>query len=123
MTMKNEAQRGHMMKRQAWIGLLIFMALCAASSLASAEYLGGINAFVCKLMTSFTTMGYSIALLMFVYGGVRYVYLSDDPGGRKQAMGICIAAIVAILFIRSADAIIGGVGNAITVSGVSKPCT
>ena len=36
----------------------------------------------------------SLVLIMFIYGGVKYTFSADDPGGRKQAKMTCIHAII-----------------------------
>ena len=108
------------MERKTASGLRRLLAKAAAASfmlpsLASAEtkYLGPLISFVSTLQGSFRIMGSSIAIIMFVYGAVKYVYTADDPGGRKQAIGICVAAIIALIIIQAAEGII----SSITVAG------
>jgi multisubunit Na+/H+ antiporter MnhB subunit len=64
-----------------------------------------------QLQTSMRIIGSSIAAVMFLYGGAKYVYTSDDPGGRKQAIGICIAAIIAMIIITQAENFIPEANN------------
>ncbi len=40
-----------------------------------------------------------LVLLMFTYGGVKYVFSADDPGGRKQGKMICIYSIIGGILI------------------------
>lgn len=92
-----------------------------------ATYLGVITSFVCSLATSIRIIGNSLAVVMFVYGAAKYMYTSDDPGGRKQAMGICIAAIVAFLIIMMAGTVINQIGAQVAASssslaGLTNPC-
>jgi hypothetical protein len=101
------------------------LALGALSTFASATYLTVINTFICDMAISFKLMGNSIAIVMFVYGAAKYIYTADDPGGRKQAMSICIACIVALLIIQATSGVIGQIGDAIIASGtanVNNPC-
>ncbi|MFH0861901.1 MAG: hypothetical protein V1875_02620 [Candidatus Altiarchaeota archaeon] len=111
--------------RAAAAGALMPYALAQA---VSAAYLTVINGFICSLIGSFQIMGNSIAIIMFVYGGIKYIYTADDPGGRKQAMGICVAAIIAMIIIQAARGVIGEIGQIIiTTAGfaagsVADPC-
>jgi hypothetical protein len=34
-----------------------------------------------------------------MYGGAKYVYSADDPGGRKEAKKICINALVGLIIV------------------------
>jgi len=99
------------------------LAVNALASTVSATYLGVINIFICTLVRSFIIIGNSIAVVMFIYGGIRYMYTSDDPGGRKQAMGICIAAVIAMIIIQAGSGVIGQIGDIIAadVAGVTNP--
>ena len=86
-----------------WRCLAAFIVVYALAAHVSAGYLGPVILFIVnRLIPAFTMMGYSIAVVMFAYGAIRYAYTADDPGGRKQAMGICIASVVAIIIIRIA---------------------
>lgn len=55
-------------------------------------------------------IGPTIVLLMFLYGGVKYVYSSGDPGGRKQAKSIVIHAVIAGILISVTFYVVGLVG-------------
>jgi hypothetical protein len=95
-------------------GRLALKALAAALALAlfagSASALATIITFTMGLACSIRKIGVTIGLIMFVYGGAKYVYSADDPGARKQALGICIAAIVAWLIISMAVDVINALG-------------
>jgi hypothetical protein len=45
------------------------------------------------------TIGPALVVVMFTYGGVKYVFSADDPGGRKAAKNTCIHAIVGGIII------------------------
>jgi len=85
---------------------LVFGVLYTLSQGAAAQFLTPVLNFVRDLIEIFSTFGYSLAVVMFLYGAAKYVYTADDPGGRKQALGILIAAIMAILIIQAAEVII-----------------
>ena len=36
----------------------------------------------------------TLVIIMFVYGGIKYVYSADDAGGRKQGKTVCIHALI-----------------------------
>ncbi|MFH0861897.1 MAG: hypothetical protein V1875_02600 [Candidatus Altiarchaeota archaeon] len=65
---------------------------------------------ICSIMGPiFTTLfaaGGTLVVIMFIYGGIKYVYASDDPGGRKEAKNICIHTLVAgILMVVAVSAV------------------
>lgn len=98
--------------------LAVILTVYLISSSAAASYLDNILVFiVCSLARSFRIMGYSIGMLMFVYGAVRYVYTADDPGGRKQAIGVCIAAVIGMMIIAMASTVIASLRASITGAG------
>lgn len=88
----------------------------------SAGYLTPIITFICTMRTSIQRIGGSLGLLMFVYGGVKYAYSADDPGARKQAVGICGAAVMAMIIIMIAKEVIDAIGAMLNIPGVTNPC-
>ncbi len=91
--------------------LAITAVMLVASSLASAGggYLDPVIEFACELVEVFVNVGNGLAAVMFVYGGAKYAYTADDPGGRKMGMTICVAAIMAFIIIQAAQGIIEGI--------------
>ncbi len=92
------------MKRS--ICLRIGILLLLAGTAEALTYLGPMVNFVTDLIEIFMTFGYSLAVVMFLYGAAKYVYTSDDPGGRKQALSIMVAAVLAIVIIQVAKIIV-----------------
>jgi hypothetical protein len=50
--------------------------------------------FVANLNNAIAVIGASLVLLMLVYAAVKWIYSSDDPGGRKQAVSIIVNALI-----------------------------
>ena len=98
--------------------VLVMLAVIAVSVSAATLVLTNVITFVCTLVKTFKTLGASLGVLMFVFGAAKYVYTADDPGGRKQGLAICVAAIIGIIFLLSADGIINGLGS---VMGAGAP--
>jgi len=46
------------------------------------------------ILNALRAIGPALVALMLIYGGVRYIYSADDPGGRKQAKSLLINAII-----------------------------
>jgi hypothetical protein len=113
-------ERRYMSKVRWLTALLVAYAMLSSPASASGNYLGGIIAVVCTLVKSFKIMGYSIAIVMFIYGAAKYVYTADDPGGRKQALGVCVAAVMAMLIITAATTIISGIGQMTAATAAEK---
>jgi hypothetical protein len=57
------------------------------------------------------TIGPALVVVMFTYGGVKYVFSADDPGGRKAAKNTCIHAIIGGIIILLASWVAGLIGE------------
>jgi hypothetical protein len=44
-------------------------------------------------------IGPALVVIMFTYGGLKYVFSADDPGGRKAGKMTCIHAIIGGIII------------------------
>jgi hypothetical protein len=88
-------------KTQLWIALIL-TCLSVLSHTASAGG-GAALTIVCtvveQVMEAFTYVAPSLVIIMFLYGGIKYAFSSDDPGGRKQGKMICIHAVVGGILI------------------------
>ena len=61
--------------------LICSFLLLDLSDMVCASYLNPIINFVnTQLVVTFSMLGGSIAVIMFVYGAAKYVFSSDDPG-------------------------------------------
>ena len=82
------------------------LALILAPSTASASDAAAIIASViCGLVPEVIDLARALAILMFIYGGAKYAYSADDPGGRKQGKMTCIHAIIGGILLMIAMAI------------------
>jgi hypothetical protein len=61
---------------------------------------------ICGLVPDVTRLAWALALLVFVYGGAKYAYSADDPGGRKQGKNIAINAMIGLIIVGAARAVI-----------------
>ncbi|MFH1404207.1 MAG: hypothetical protein ABIH11_08070 [Candidatus Altiarchaeota archaeon] len=52
-----------------------------------------------------------MVLLMFTYGGIKYVYSADDAGGRKAAKKICEHAIIGGILAGLMNEVLTVLGN------------
>ena len=55
-------------------------------------------------------IGPTLVLLMFTYGGVKYVFSADDPSGRKAGKMTCIHAIIGGIILLLANWVMGMFG-------------
>ncbi|MFH1404206.1 MAG: hypothetical protein ABIH11_08065 [Candidatus Altiarchaeota archaeon] len=89
--------------------LIVFSMATTASAISNA-----IKLRVCSVVTSIYQALWAIApsfvALMFIYGGVKYVYGGDDPGARKSGRNICVHAIIGGILIAIASAVISIIG-------------
>lgn len=75
---------------------------------------------ICGLFIAFFWMGGSIASVMMVYAGVKYLMSADDPAGRKAAKDMILHAIIAIIII-TIGAIIVDMVSGVTDFGCAPP--
>lgn len=65
---------------------------------------------VCPILVSIRfvlrSIGFGLVGLMLVYGGLRYTFSADDPGGRKQGKNILIHALIGGVLIMIANALL-----------------
>jgi len=84
----------------ALVALLVISSLIG---LVSASCSGTMCSIVCKVINSvyFTldTIAPTLVILMFIYGGVKYTFSADDPGGRKAGKMTCIHALIGGILI------------------------
>ncbi|MFH1404208.1 MAG: hypothetical protein ABIH11_08075 [Candidatus Altiarchaeota archaeon] len=73
--------------------------MIALATNVSAGLFDKVITFVNSLQYSVLVMGNSICEVMFVYGGLKYIFSADDPSGRKTGLNICIAATIGALLI------------------------
>ena len=69
---------------------------------------------VCDILnaikTVLETIGGMIVIIMFVYGGLQYIFSADDPGGRKSGKNTCIHAIIGGIILAVAQGFIDMLG-------------
>jgi hypothetical protein len=63
-------------------------------------------------------IGASLVAIMFIYGGVKYIYSADDPGGRKQGKNMVIHAIIGSLIMGLLAVIVSMVGASGKMCGI-----
>ncbi|MBU0761757.1 MAG: hypothetical protein KKD39_01925 [Candidatus Altiarchaeota archaeon] len=74
---------------------------------------------VLAVADAFKVIGPSIVAIMFVYGGIKYAFSADDPGGRKQGKTICIHAVIGAIIMLLVGAVISLVGATGKMCGVT----
>jgi hypothetical protein len=98
--------------RAAALGLLALLAMAALATSAAATA-GAWADVPCSILHSIKyaleNIVPTLVALMFVYGGLKYTYSVDDPGGRKTGKNICIQSIFGGLLF----ALVYAMGNAV----------
>ncbi len=80
-----------------------------------ADPAGIIAGVICALVDEVIPLARSIAIVMFIYGGGKYAYSADDPGGRKQGKNIAMHAIIGMVIVQASKALVSAIGG-------SAPC-
>lgn len=82
---------------------LVLLTLTFSASYVSASGLSIIKDIPCSILSmiydTMTAVAGTLVFLMFIYGGLKYAFSSDDPGGRKQGKMICIHATIGGILI------------------------
>ena len=103
------------MKYRMFFHLIILLSIISLVTTASAgpapaRPWNAITSRVCPILVAIlatlTVIAPTFVALMFIYGGVKYVYGSEDPGARKSGKMICIHAIIGGIIVAIADAIV-----------------
>jgi hypothetical protein len=83
-------------------------AYASASSVDAAAIIASV---ICGLVPEVSTLAWALALLVFVYGGAKYAYSADDPGGRKQGKNIAINAMIGLIIVAAARAVVNAIAG------------
>ncbi len=95
-------------------GLYLLAGLAYASGPDPAEI---IATTICNLVPDVLDLARVLALLMFIYGGAKYAFSADDPGGRKQGKNIAVNAIIGLLIVAISYTLVAN------ISGINDFCT
>ncbi len=106
--MDREKQKGYFVRLGASI-MILFMASSYVSAGATA-----VLAVVCPILiaiqTVLVTMASALVAVMFVYGGIKYTFSADDPGGRKAGKNTCIHAVIGGILVLVATSVVDMIG-------------
>jgi hypothetical protein len=91
--------------------VMLLTAGCASAQNAAAA----IAAVICGLVPEAINLAWALAILVFVYGGAKYAYSADDPGGRKQGKNIAINALIGFVIVGASSALVKAIAG-------SNPC-
>ena len=96
-----------------FVGIVDLLFLMAVSMTVSAQCTGvgsTMRTCVCTWVNmvgqTIFAIGPALVLIMFTYGGVKYVFSADDPGGRKAGKMTCIHAIIGGIIISLASILV-----------------
>lgn len=64
---------------------------------------------VCGIFVGFTLIGGSIASVMVIYAGIKYLTAADDPAARKNSKDMITHAMIGIILILMANFIVATV--------------
>jgi hypothetical protein len=86
--------------------LVWVLALYALSGSATAGPGCIIALTICNLIPEANALAVALAVCVFAYGGAKYAYSADDPGGRKQGKNIAINAMIGLIIVVIAKTIV-----------------
>jgi hypothetical protein len=88
---------------------LILLAL-STTAIAGATIKSTVCSVIDDVADAILAIGGTLVVIMFVYGGTKYTFSADDPGGRKSGKMTCIHAMIGGILIMLADIIVGPSG-------------
>ncbi len=108
-----ERREDKMEKKRIIIGGFAYYAIKSVSATTNAAAI--IANVICSLVPDLLSLARVIAILFFIYGGAKFAFAADDPGGRKQGKQIAIHALIGFIIVAASEAIVQA------ISGVD-PC-
>jgi hypothetical protein len=103
---------GKKIVQSAVLSIVLLASAAAASPVQMSDIVCSV---ITQVLDTLNAIGPALVLLMFLYGGVKYVYSADDPGGRKQGKDICVHAVIGGIIILLA-------GSILTIIGLTGGC-
>ncbi len=79
--------------------LLLSLTLLSNAVSATSSFMAIPCSVIAAVYTALWGIAATLVAIMFLYGGVKYAFSADDPGGRKQGKSICIQAAIGGIFI------------------------
>jgi ABC-type arginine transport system permease subunit len=110
-------------KKLIWASLICAL-IAAAVSASNAQTIAKVPCLVIRnVYQALARVGPAIVFIFMFYGAGKYVYSSEDPGGRKQGKDIFIHALIAgiiLVLVNSVATMLGilGVINDICTPGL-----
>ena len=89
-------------------GLAAIAAAGYASASGAAQIISDV---ICTLVPDLLTLARVIAILFFIYGGAKYAFSADDPGGRKQGKQIAIHALIGFLIVAMSHSLVAAISG------------
>ena len=90
------------------VGAVIMIASAAASAENAAETIAKV---LCSLVPEVISLSYALAFAVFLYGGAKYAYSADDPGGRKQGKSIAVNALIGFIIVGASQAVVKAIAS------------
>ncbi|MBU0761759.1 MAG: hypothetical protein KKD39_01935 [Candidatus Altiarchaeota archaeon] len=91
------------MKKKIVFWTLFLMAGLVDASANPAAIIAGV---ICSLVPDVLRLARVLAVVMFIYGGAKYAFAADDPGGRKQGKSIAINALIGLLIVAASYSLV-----------------
>ncbi|MFH1054556.1 MAG: hypothetical protein V1744_00520 [Candidatus Altiarchaeota archaeon] len=73
---------------------------------------------ICSLVPDLLELATALATLMFVYGGAKYAFSADDPGGRKQGKSIAINSLIGLIIVAASRALVMAISGDTICPGI-----
>ncbi|MBD3389039.1 MAG: hypothetical protein GF416_08130 [Candidatus Altiarchaeales archaeon] len=91
--------------------IILFSTYVTAPSPAGTNYMKDV---VCSILSNIQfvldSIGPGFVIVMFTYGGIKYVFSADDPQGRKSAKNTCIHSLIGGIILIVAHHVVGLLG-------------
>ena len=97
------------MRKHVSAAIVLFVLIESAAGTTNAA--GVIKTVICTLVPQVMSLARALAILMFIYGGAKYAYSADDPGGRKQARSIAVNAMIGAIIVSAAKAVVEAIAG------------
>lgn len=99
-----------MLKKLKKATMAIAILYLISASVAASQMKIKVCSILLDIQYVLTNIGGTLVLIMFIYGGLRYVFGADDPGARKQGKMTAIHSVIGGILIYIADTVINTIG-------------
>jgi hypothetical protein len=92
-------------------GAFLILLITAHHASATTDVAALLAQVICGLVPELIILARYVAIAVFIYGGAKYAFSADDPGGRKQGKNIAINGLIGMLIVSASRALVEAIAS------------